>query len=328
MTRLTTALTVLIAAALVAAPAAIAGGRHEKGKAKPVKATTATETASATGPRSTATATATCPPGTRAIGGGFQAPSSVAVIGIVYESVKVRQRAWRASVQLLDIGAPSTLTLTVQVNCRSRAPRTRTAFTTVPTTGVTQIGPTATAHCSPETRAISGGFSMPPPLIGTIATSLVFDSRRGGSGSWETRMATGAAAPSTITTEVYCAERRELAERSNPSEPNSTDFGVSTATAPCESPLVPFAGGFEQPASTVLSFLVVTESVRVGDGWRASALHSGSNPAVTLSSFAYCGWVAPQLWRKGRSVGGKLVVPGAEGAEGGPEALLRSLLVE
>jgi hypothetical protein len=324
MSRFTTALLVLLAGALACAPAATAAG-----KAKPPKASTVTATAVATGPQAIASATATCPGGQRAIGGGFRAPSSIDVVGVVYESVKVGQRSWRASVQLLDIGDPSALTLTTQVNCRARAPRTRAAFTTIPTDGVTGIGPTATARCSPKANAISGGYSMPAPLIDNVATSLVMDSRRSGTGAWATRVATGAAGPSTVTTHVYCAERRkELLERSATGEPTNVDFGPSSSTATCETPRVPFAGGFAQPGSNVESFFVVTESRRVNEGWLVSALHSGRDPAVSLSSFAYCGFAAPNLWRKGRSVGGKLVVPGPQGPEGGPEALLRSLLVK
>jgi hypothetical protein len=51
-------------------------------------------------------------------GGRFDAPSSGDLVGLVYESVKVEQRAWRASVQLLDPGDPSALDLTTYVYCR------------------------------------------------------------------------------------------------------------------------------------------------------------------------------------------------------------------
>jgi hypothetical protein len=331
MKRLPTAVAISLLGALACSQPVSAsdGPAYGHDQQKPPKAGVGIATASATGPGAIASATATCPRGSRAIGGGFRAPSSIAVIGVPFESVKVGQRSWRASMQLLDIGSPSTLALTVQVNCRAKAPSTRTASATVPTDGSSKVGPTATAACPGNRRVVAGGFTMPPPLINLMATSLVFDSHRAGARAWTTRVATGAAAPSTITTEAYCTTRREsFDERSSVSAPNAEEFGLSSALASCNQPPVPFAGGFSQPASDIDSFLVISESISAAGGWQASGIHSGTDPAVTLSAHVYCGRATTGLPSRRSSVRRKLVVPLSEDAEGGPEALLRSLLVE
>src|SRR5204862_3826441 len=121
--------------------------------------------ASATGNGSTATATATCPAGTKAAGGGFAAPSSGDSIALVYESVKVDKRAWRASAQLLNPSGSGSLNLTTYVYCRTHLPNTTTVSTTVPTSAQVQVGPTAEASCPSGQAAVGGGFDMPAPLI-------------------------------------------------------------------------------------------------------------------------------------------------------------------
>jgi hypothetical protein len=249
----------------------------------------ASATAQATGDGSTATATATCPAGTKAAGGGFDAPSSIDVIGLVYESVRVSQHAWRASVQLFDMGDPSTLTLTTYVYCRAHLPATKTSTETVSTTGELQIGPTASASCAGDETAIAGGFHMPPPLIAPTVTDLFFDSLRSGDSGWDARVVTGPAGPSTITSEAYCSRRDTPPEEVlSASDPVGLDSVASSATASCPAGLTPAAGGFAQPDSVPVSFFFVTSSRRVGDGWQVSGLHSGGGPAVALQAAAYC----------------------------------------
>jgi hypothetical protein len=292
MTRMHAALgavLVLLATAAQAAPAKQDAGRNG-GPPPPGAILEATATASASGNRSTATATADCPPGTKAAGGGFDAPSSAAVTGLVYESVKVGKRSWRASVQLLDPGAPSTITLTTYAYCRSHLPATKTAATTVPTKGQLELGPTASAACPPGRLAVAGGFQMPPPLISSRVTELFFDSLRSGSSGWDARVITGPAGPSTVTSEAYCAKRpSSLVEASGASAPNGVDSTSSTAVASCPAGLSPAVGGFAQPDGGATSFFFVYASRRVGDSWQVSGLHSGSDPPISLRAAAYCG---------------------------------------
>jgi len=246
-------------------------------------------TASASGNGATASATATCPGGSKAAGGGFSAPSSDGAVPLVYESVKVHQKAWRSSVQLLEPGDPSSVTLTTYVYCRRHFPATKTAAATVPTSGHLQIGPTAEANCSSGRVAVAGGFRMPAPLTGPTVTDLFFDSIRSGTTGWDARVVTGPAGPSTITSEAYCARRADVpVEATGSSAPNGLDSTTSTATATCPDGMSPAAGGFAQPDSVVFSFFFIEGSRRMDDGWQVSALHIGTEPAIALHAAAYC----------------------------------------
>ena len=250
------------------------------------KATTVAS-ASARGSESTVTATASCPSGMRVTGGGFNAPSSVEVLGLVYESVRVNPRSWRSSAQLLDMGTTSGLTLSTYAYCEKDAPRIKRRRASVATDGVPQLGPTASARCRRGESALAGGFSTPPPLIGQGVSALVLDSHRNGGSAWDTRVATGSAAPSTLTSEAYCARGGASKERSATSPLNTTFFETSSATASC-SPSAERTGGFAQPLSVLESFLIIYESRRVDGGWRVSGIHSGANPGVAVSALAYC----------------------------------------
>jgi hypothetical protein len=295
MTRMLTAVIavlVLSAAAVQAATAKTSSQGVEPSHGNPHGVGTVVEgsaTAQAAGDGSTATATASCPPGTRAAGGGFDAPSSSDVVGLVYESVKVRQRGWRASVQLLDPGDPSTMTLTTYVYCRKHFPVTQASAETVPTDGQVQIGPTASASCPGGQIATAGGFHMPAPLVSPTVTDLFFDSLRSGDSGWDARVVTGPAGPSTVTSEAYCARRGAVpVEADGSSALNGLDSMSSTATAACPTGLSPAAGGFAQPDSAVVSFFFVYSSKRVDDTWQVSGLHTGSEPAVALDAAGYC----------------------------------------
>jgi hypothetical protein len=291
MTRMLTAVCAVLVLSAAAVQAATAkpwsgGPANPHGQGGVVEASA---TAQATGDGSKATATANCPPGTRAAGGGFDAPSSGDVVGLVYESVKVGQRAWRASAQLLDPGDPSTMTLTTYVYCRKHFPVTRSSAETVPTDGQVQIGPTASATCPSGQIAMAGGFHMPAPLVSPTVTDLFFDSLRSGDSGWDARVVTGPAGPSTVTSEAYCARRGSVpVEADGSSAPNGLDSVSSTATAACPAGLSPAAGGFAQPDSVVVSFFFVYSSRRVGDTWQVSGLHTGSEPAVALDAAGYC----------------------------------------
>jgi hypothetical protein len=250
----------------------------------------ATGTVAVTGNQSTGTATATCPGGTKVAGGGFDAPSSDQVMAIAYESVKVDQHAWRASVQLLDPGSPNTVTLTTYAYCRAHAPATHVSSQTVPTSGSVQLGPTASATCPRGETAVAGGFHMPPPLVYPTVTDLFFDSLRNGVTGWDGRVVTGPAGPSMITSEAYCSASADLpVEVDATSGTNGLDATTSTATAACPAGLSPADGGFAQPQSDLSSFFFVTSSRRVGDSWQVTGLHSGFQPEVSLQAAAYCG---------------------------------------
>jgi hypothetical protein len=295
MTRMLTALAAMLAlTAAVAQPAPAkpspkGGGTSHGGPDSSGAVLEASATAQASGDGSTASATATCPSGTKVAGGGFDAPSSTDVVGLVYESVKIRQHAWRASVQLLDPGDPSALTLTSYAYCRAHFPATKATATTIPTNGEVQIGPTASASCPRGEVALAGGFRMPPPLIPPTVTDLLFDSLPSGVSGWDARVITGPAGPSSVTSEAYCSKAAGLpVQAEGASALNGVDSTESTATASCPSGFSPAAGGFAQPGSGGASFFFVHTSRRVGDSWQVQGLHAGTEPAVALHSAAYC----------------------------------------
>jgi hypothetical protein len=287
MAQLLKALTVAVGALLLLAPAGLAQpGKH---RAKPAAEATGTATSTASGTGSIASATATCPKGTLAVAGGFEAPSSSEVLGLVYESVKTGPRTWRASAQLLDIGNPSSLTLEVSVYCKRKFFSARTRRVNSSTDGTPHLGPLVRASCRRSQVAVAGGFSMAPPLHDQMVTALVLDSRRDGPQAWNTFLATGGGGSGAAATEVYCARKqRELAESVAGSAPSAGSFETLTATANCGGDKRPTSGGFAQPQSDVNSFIIVFQSERVGDGWKVSGLHSGMEPPVTLNALAYC----------------------------------------
>jgi len=276
---ITTALVLVLA---VAQPAAAK-------KRGPVAAFETSASATATGDGSTASATASCPPGTKVAGGGFYAPYSYQVIPIVYESVMAGKREWRSSVQLLDPSGASTLTLTTYAYCRPGLPSVKAATQSAQTTGELGLGPSLEASCPGDSAAIAGGFQMPPPLSSGLVSALLFDSAASSPNSWTSRYVTGTVGAVTVSSEVYCDKRDEApTEVAVSSASNNSDFSSSSATADCPAGTNPVAGGFAQPDANLASFFLVYESRRDGDSWRVSGLHTGNDPAATLSSAAYC----------------------------------------
>jgi len=282
----------LSAAAVQAAPAKtpLQGGGPSHGPShSPGTAVEGSATAQASGDGATASATATCPSGTKAAGGGFDAPSSNDAVAIVYESVKVRQRGWRASVQLLDPGDPTSVTLTTYVYCRAHFPATKSSSQTVPTDGQVQLGPTASASCPSGQVAAAGGFHMPPPLVSPTVTDLFFDSLRSDVSGWDARVVTGPAGASSVTSEAYCTKAIPApVEAAGASAPVGLDGVDGTATASCPAGLTPAAGGFAQPDGSLVSFFFVHSSRRVGDSWQVQGLHTGSEPTMALHAAGYC----------------------------------------
>ena len=275
--------------ALGGPPALSSAPKAPGGKAPTGSAATAVATATGSGPGTVLSATANCPRGSRAVGGGFEAPSSGQVAAVIFESARARQRGWRASAQLLDLGGSGGLTLTALAYCEPDAPKAKRRRSTAATGGQPQVGPTVGASCRRGEAALAGGFRMPPPLVSSAAKALVFDSHRTGDHAWATRVATGAAGPSRVTTEVYCVRGLDPGpERTATSPLNAESFELSTALASC-APAAERTGGFAQPLSGLGSFLFITESRRGDGGWRVTGLHSGTSPSVAVSALAYCG---------------------------------------
>ena len=83
MTRILTALAAVLVLSAAAVQGAAAKPFSSHGHQLGGSSQEATAMAQASGDGSTASATATCPPGTKATGGGFDAPSSGDAVGLV-----------------------------------------------------------------------------------------------------------------------------------------------------------------------------------------------------------------------------------------------------
>jgi hypothetical protein len=278
------------------ASAALAGGAEAKAKSHKKKLgplVAASANAVATGDMGIGTATATCPRKTVAVGGGFSVTpptiGSVTALGIPFESVKVGQNQWRASVQQSTSGSGSIL-LSTFVYCRRGAPRTSTATGSIPVESSSGTGNTALASCPGGRKAIAGGFSMPPP-VGPSSVSIIADTLRAGLSGWQTRALSGQG--TTLTSIAYCAKQKKAPkEVAAPAAPTITNGAPITATATCLGKVRAGAGGFSTPGSANPSgFLVfMYESVSIGTGWRSSGVYlvTGSPTIGNLNSYGYC----------------------------------------
>ncbi len=294
MTRRGRLLGVVLVVAVAAVPslaATPAGAKKKKGK-KPAPVVR-TAAGNAIGNGSVATATATCPSKTKAVGGGFvlSPPGpGLGFFGIVYESVKVGQKAWRASAQNFDGGAPDSLSITTQVICRKGAPSTTTATNTTPKPAVNQIGPTSLASCTGKASAQAPGFLTGLPVSGPAANLIITDSFLAAAKTANTTLISSASATNSLTTNAYCANGK-VKQVAGQGSTVSTSLSTVESTATCTGKNKMLSGGFQQEgaSTTPASYLVPLESQRTGaKTWRVRAVKIGSNPA-TLIGWGHCG---------------------------------------
>lgn len=300
------AFAVIAAALLLAAPAAGAAKKPASGKVK-----TRSAQASATGNQAIATAMATCPKNTRAVGGGFgQQPigaiSAIGAVGVIFESRKVGQRSWRASMQLADEPPTSTAVLTTFVYCRKGAPKTVTSAETVPIPALDGHNTTAAPPCPGKRTPAAGGFVAGPPVItGPAVVNFVYDSARSGR-SWLLRAISSTNGPGSLTGEVYCRRGKRLPLRSATSPPNASNATVSSVRAACPKgkkgkkgkggkrrKLNALSGGIFQPATvfddTNLAYFIPAASHRSGRGWSNTAFVGTDGRAHTFDTQVLCG---------------------------------------
>jgi hypothetical protein len=111
-------------------------------------------------------ATATCPPGERAIAGGFVTRFNGQSFqgNVVYESRRVRQRKWRTSANHTSGGPPTRLT---SIAYCGDSPRLTKRSSTTTLDGSTNPVGGARATCPRGRRVVSGGFK---------SSTLPFDS--------------------------------------------------------------------------------------------------------------------------------------------------------
>jgi hypothetical protein len=305
---LATTLVSLIALGLLAPGGAEA--THAKGdpRLEVAHAFTTAETAG-----SIATATVSCPQTTRpdlgpwrAMSGGFNmtlgtpgyTPGEGPFItpfgsGVVFESHRVGQRSWRASAQSLS----GRLDLGVAVYCQNSVPKLKSASTTVTTPATAQVGPAAVAHCR-SGRAVSGGFSTPPPFTATGAANTVIGSTPNGRKGWQAQVLSSQT--SSVTSYVYCAERKAPPlGRSFAGEPSSVatlDHQVAFANTydpgcPRRGRFIPGGGGFSEEGATPSQYLIPTDSHQqsTGGSWHITAVKVGGGIPVRLRAILLCG---------------------------------------
>jgi hypothetical protein len=279
---------------LAFAATAEAKSKHKK-KLGPVL--TASATTSGAGNMANLTATATCPKGTRALGGGFLGtPPGVAADGIVYESQKVGQNAWRASSVITDPGPVyESVVLDVFVQCRKGAPATQTATKVSTTSAVASVGQPAVATCPrPKQRALAGGFLSSPPgdPAGFLPTNVVVNSAASGPNAWQSQLFTVTKA-ADLTGFAYCAKQKKAPVFTSAQSPALASNGsFAKADATCAGKLSPLAGGFTQPGAVISgtgSLFLVYESEPVRNKWRVSGIHLSTETPASLVSSAYCG---------------------------------------
>ena len=201
-TRMTGALAAgLLLAGLAIGPSAASAAK--RGHPHPAGAVVTRSTTIQLPPHQLLTATATCPPGTRAVGGGFSGAPGGIEPTVVTESRRSGGKSWIASGLRASPLTTATGSLTAIVRCRSGAPKIGevAASTTLPAATGPGDHPraTTTATCPGKRRAISGGFSSEADPKQAL-TVLAEDSHRVSKGrSWSFTASHNNPAPRRLT---------------------------------------------------------------------------------------------------------------------------------
>lgn len=279
---------------LVGTVALIAAAAFPAGMASAAKLKTRTATTPLGGAGTTASAVATCPPRTRAVGGGFAVPILNISPGgsqpVTYESRRIGQRKWRASAaETANPGA----SVTSFVYCRSGVPRasTKTATATVPPFPGTTTQTSISARCPGRTKALSGGFAVTPT---TTFLTVASENRRTGGNRWLTS-AWSIGGTGAVTSYAYCVPSEAPKVRSR----SGTIAGMvpaphSQLSRRCPRPLKAGAGGYSAPAvftgmAANSSLPIVYESRKSGGRrWLVSGTPVFGMGPGPFSVFAYC----------------------------------------
>jgi len=183
---------------------------------------------------------------------------------------------------------------TAEADRKGKAPKrgilTRTALGTV--AGDRAIL-TATASCPKRTRAIGGGFAVPPPESGY--SPLVFESQKIGQRQWRASAQMGQASPftpKTITVEAYCRRGAPATTTVTSTVPTHEAVPLHAngpaTSASCPSNRRLTGGGFSTPPP--LSDFGAANGVRrsepTGNSWTTEV--ESDNAPSSVSSYAYC----------------------------------------
>jgi hypothetical protein len=246
-------------------------------------------------PHQLLTATATCPPGMRALGGGFSGSPGGIEPTVVTESRRSGGRSWIASGLRASPLTTTSGSITSFVQCRRGAPKIRevSAATSLPAATGPGDHPraTVTATCPGKKRALSGGFSSEADPKQALSV-LPQQSQRVAKGrAWSFTATHNNPAPRQLTAYAYCALSRVATRRGSVSL--TGDLTTKSAdTRPCGAGTLPVSGGFITSPATLAGggdTVFVLASMPQGHSWRATGLHSGAKSTGKLQSFAYCG---------------------------------------
>jgi hypothetical protein len=160
--------------------------------------------------------------------------------------------------------------------------------------------------CPHKTRAIGGGYSSwgiaigngtDPPI--TVALEAVYESRRASNRAWRSSAVLlrnpaappTAAGPNPFSAWSYCKPFKGKVRASSATGSSATSAAQSsTARASCPKRSVALSGGFSTTPlpGPGLTYPAIYESFRSGQrAWMASAV-PGSQPSVSITSYAYC----------------------------------------
>ena len=258
-------------------------------------------------PESSRSVTATCPAGTHSTAGGFTV-NPLGTPGLGFASVtqvsnRIGRRAWTVTSGAESSNPPATLTSVV------RCERRIDSRIVVPLVGSATINPgfaqTFNFNCPPQTRPVSGAWSVNNPFNGDLQNSsnlVVIQNRRLDRNTWT--MTAGVRSDpngpnppnhpgSTFTATVPCetVTRRRLVQRTT-IDPFADDQRAS-ATATCRKRTHVVSGGFvinPLPPGDVPFAPIDFNAPTSPRSWRVDLYDTiyGLPPGSSLTTYAYC----------------------------------------
>lgn len=250
-------------------------------------------------------AVATCPPGTRAISGGFLAPGFEAGIAatVRFSSMRTMKRDW--AVSAAGFGGPPDADSPIEAYAYCQKPPQRIRIVTATATVQGQSIGSATAACRANEQAISGGFTSPDFLMLGGAHPLVLSSYRLGERSWTIDAINvnfdgpGTPPPGRINAYAFCRKGgpsvfTESTEASVPPVQGTNGMPqVTTVSSHCPEGSRAISGGFNGHLAVGQDELIASGtigSVRLpgAAGWTGKVVPVGESPTSTVTIQAIC----------------------------------------
>lgn len=240
--------------------------------------------------------TATCPAGTRAISGGFEAPEfdNQGSATVRFGSMRTAKKDWR--VDAVGLGGDRPGRMIAHAYCLKPPLRIRvvTASATIETNSLGGVS----ASCLRDEQAISGGFTSPDFGLAGGAHALALSSYRVGRGAWRveginpTFDEANPAASGRITAYAFCRRGGPHVITRAAEATVDLETGIRTFDAVCPAGTTAISGGFDGHASVSengISGAGPISSVRLpsASGWRTTAVPVSENPG-TATGYAYC----------------------------------------